>query len=182
MTHIQDEENGNMDFFEVVKSRGSYRGAFKDIEIPEEDIRKIIEAGICAPSAGNFQETFFIAVKDAKVRAAIADIIPSKGTKTAPLIIVVAEQHVEPMLGLTFDIEDYAAATENILLAITALGYAGLWADGMTRANGNAEKIKALLDIDPSLMVKTIIPVGVPEGEVKPAPKKSFKERAAILK
>lgn len=52
----------------------------------------------------------------------------------------------------------------------------------MTRANGNAEKIKALLDIDPSLMVKTIIPVGVPEGEVKPAPKKSFKERAAILK
>lgn len=82
-----------MDFFEVVKARSSYRGAFKDTGISEEDIRKIIEAGICAPSAGNFQETFIIAVKDAKVRAAIADIIPSKGTKTAPLIIVVAEQH-----------------------------------------------------------------------------------------
>lgn len=47
-----------MEFFEVVNARGSYRGTFNDIEIPEEDIRKILEAGVCAPSAGNFQETF----------------------------------------------------------------------------------------------------------------------------
>ncbi len=170
-----------MEFFDVVNNRGSYRGAFKNTEIPEEDIRKIIEAGICAPSAGNFQETFFIAVKDAKVRGAIANIMPTKGMKTAPLIIVVAEQHIEPMPGLTFDLEDYAAATENILLAITALGYAGLWADGMTRSGGNAEKIKALLGLDPSLMVKTVIPVGVPEGTVTQAAKKNFDERAVIV-
>lgn len=51
----------------------------------------------------------------------------------------------------------------------------------MTRANGNAEKIKALLGLDSSLMVNTIIPVGVPEDAVTQAAKKSFDERAVIV-
>lgn len=39
-----------MDFFEVVKKRGTYRLDFKDEQIPDEDIKKIVNAGLHAPS------------------------------------------------------------------------------------------------------------------------------------
>jgi len=35
--------------------------------------------------------------------------------------------------NLEFEIEDYAASTENIMLAITAMGYSGVWMDGMMK-------------------------------------------------
>ena len=37
-----------MDFFETVNKRGSYRSRFKDIAIPDEDIRKILGAALKA--------------------------------------------------------------------------------------------------------------------------------------
>ena len=35
-----------MEFFETVEKRASYRNAFAAQEIPEEDIRKIVTAGL----------------------------------------------------------------------------------------------------------------------------------------
>ena len=39
-----------MDFFDVVKRRGSYRGPFAQEAVPQEALRKILEAGVRAPS------------------------------------------------------------------------------------------------------------------------------------
>ena len=35
-----------MDVFEAIEKRYSYRGPFRDIPIPREHLRKIVEAGI----------------------------------------------------------------------------------------------------------------------------------------
>ena len=43
-----------MEFFETVEKRASYRNAFAAQEIPEEDIRKIVTAGLHAPSGYNY--------------------------------------------------------------------------------------------------------------------------------
>ena len=43
-----------MEFFETVEKRASYRYAFAEKEIPEEDIRQIVTAGLHAPSGYNF--------------------------------------------------------------------------------------------------------------------------------
>jgi len=48
--------------------RASVRDFDKNRRVPKEDLRKILVAGIRAPSAGNIQPRTFIVVKDEKVK------------------------------------------------------------------------------------------------------------------
>jgi len=170
-----------MDYFETISKRGSYRSEFKDQAIPEDHIRKILMAGIKAPSGYNMQTTTFIALINEEKRKKIAELVPTPAVKTAPLIIVVLSEYLETQKGLYFEAEDYAAATENIMLAVTAMGYAGVWMDGMMKLENNAQKVKTLLDIQDNRTVRTIIPVGIPKDPVSQKEKKEFSERAVII-
>ena len=63
-----------MDLFEAIARRHSYRGPFADAPVPRDDLRKIVEAGIRAPSAVNKQVTRFVIVDDPKLPADIAPV------------------------------------------------------------------------------------------------------------
>ena len=39
--------------------------------VPNELIRKILEAGVCAPSGGNMQRWRFLVIRDAKIKQAV---------------------------------------------------------------------------------------------------------------
>ena len=65
-----------------------------------------------------------------------------------------------------------------VMLAIAALGYAGVWMDGQSRMDGNDERIAALLRVPAGMTVHSLIPFGVPEQQPRQAPKKPFAERA----
>ena len=171
-----------MEFFDVVRKRGSYRGEFEQSAVPAEDLHLILEAGILAPSGYNMQTTTFYAVTDCALRRGLAEIFPTKAAQTAPAIIVVTSKCVRAGThNLQFEVEDYAAATENIMLAITALGYAGVWMDGMMKFEGNAEKVRRLLKIPSDETIRTIVPFGRPIEPVAQKEKKPFAERAHIL-
>ena len=43
-----------METFEAIKNRHSYRGKYKPVPVPREDLTKILEAGMAAPSGCNF--------------------------------------------------------------------------------------------------------------------------------
>ncbi len=58
------------DLFEIMATTRSMR-RLKPDPVPEEMIRKILEAGTYAPSGGNMQRWRFLVVKDAKVKAAV---------------------------------------------------------------------------------------------------------------
>ena len=170
-----------MDFFEAVEKRASYRSEFSEKEIPEEDIRKIVSAGLHAPSGYNFQTTSFIVVRDPKMRGKLAELVPTPATRTAPVILVaVSQQRINQTEGaahFAFDTQDYAAAVENIMLAIVAMGYAGVWMDGMTRMKEADLEIARLLNVPEEKQVRSIIPFGVPTKEVPQKAKKPFEER-----
>ncbi len=170
-----------MEFFETVEKRASYRSAFAETQNPEEDIRKIVSAGLHAPSGYNFQTTSFVIVRDPELRGKLAELLPTPATKTAPVILVaVSEQKINEVSGaahFAFDTQDYAAAVENIMLAIVAMGYAGVWMDGMSRMNEVDAKIAKLLHVPDGKWVRSIIPFGVPTKEVPQKEKKSFEER-----
>ncbi len=172
-----------MDFFEAVKTRASYRGAYLNKPVPEGDLRRILEAAVCAPSGGNLQSTVFYAVTDSGLRAQLAEVFPTPATKTAPVILAVASRRIPygPNGEMQFEIEDYAAATENILLAVTALGYAGVWMDGMMKFQDNAEKVRRILGIPEGETPRTIIPIGVPLSPAAPREKAPFSERVRML-
>jgi len=53
-----------MDLFDAIEKRHSYRGGFKDMPIPREDLRRIVEAGLKAPFGKNQQTTIFVIIDD----------------------------------------------------------------------------------------------------------------------
>lgn len=50
-----------MTALEVINNRHSYRGKYESIPVPREDLIKIMEAGLAAPSGCNKQTTSLIA-------------------------------------------------------------------------------------------------------------------------
>jgi nitroreductase len=122
-----------MDFFEVVKQRFSYRGGFKDQPVPREDLQRIVQASLDAPSGKNAQTTEFVIVDDPSLVAGIRQMhTGNKAMQQAPAYIAcLIDKSPEAIYeGHTFQVKDCAAAVENMLLAITALGYASVWIDG----------------------------------------------------
>lgn len=166
-----------MDFFEVIRKRHSYRGAFQPLPIPDEDIHEIMDAGVRAPSGYNRQTTSFIVVTDEELRKKLAELVPTPALKTAPVIVIPLSQHIVTHENLAFEIEDYSASVENIMLAITAKGYAGVWMDGAVKLNGVRERIVELLHVPEDQTVRAIIPMGIPEEEWDQKEKKAFEER-----
>jgi nitroreductase len=167
-----------MDLFEAIRKRHSYRGDFRDTPVPKEDLRTIAQAGIQAPSGKNEQVVSFVIVDDPQVLAAMRQIIDRPVCQTAPAMIVCAIDP-RPILGpLSFAVEDCAACVENMLLAVTALGYATVWLDGVLRVEDKAARIARLLGVPEGKQVRIVLPVGVPLETVPQKEKLPFDQRA----
>ncbi len=63
-----------MDLFDAIRGRKSIR-KFKQTPVPDEDIRKILDAGRWAPSANNTQPWSFIVIKDRAVLKSMAEAV-----------------------------------------------------------------------------------------------------------
>ncbi len=172
-----------MDLFEVIARRHSYRGPFKGDAVSREDLIKIVDAGIKAPSGKNDQATRFVIVDDAALVRSIQAMHPKNTAMQqakAYIVCVIDRQPAAIYEGFSFAVEDCAAAVENMLLAITALGYASVWVDGWLRLEGRAEKIGELLGVPDEKVVRIILPVGVPAEQRHQSEKKPFEQRAGI--
>ena len=167
-----------MDVFEAIGKRYSCRGGFRDQAIPRENLVKIVQAGIQAPSGCNAQTTSFVLVDEPGSIAQIAGILDRQVVTEAKAILVCVVDHRPVYQDKSFGVEDCAAAVENMLLAITALGYATVWLDGVLRAEQRAEKIAAILGIPANLQVRVILPLGVPAAPGVQRERKPFSERA----
>ncbi len=170
-----------MDLFDAIAQRHCYREPFAPQGIPRPDLQRIVEAGLAAPSGCNAQTTRFVIVDEpALVQAIRALHTSNKAMQTAPAYIacIVDRQPEAVYEGHTFQVEDCAAAVENMLLAITALGYAAVWVDGWLRLAGHAETIGGLLGVPPGKLIRVILPVGVPGKPPRGPAKKPFADRA----
>ncbi len=72
-----------MNLFEAIERRTSIR-RFKDQPVPEEDLRKILDAGRLAPSANNTQPWSFLAIKDPAVLRQMADAVRQQVDRMIP--------------------------------------------------------------------------------------------------
>jgi len=167
-----------MDLFEAIEKRHSYRAGFKPQKIPRADLEKIVEAGIRAPSGCNAQTTSFVIVDDPALIARVAELLPRPVVEQAAALIVCIMEERVVYKGMSFGVEDCAAATENMLLAITALGYASVWMDGVLRGDGVGEKLGALLGVPADRKVSILLPVGVPVESWPQRDRLPFEQRA----
>ncbi|MDR2608236.1 MAG: nitroreductase family protein [Treponema sp.] len=168
-----------MEFFEAVKKRYSYRGKYRSSPVARGDLQKILEAGLAAPSGCNTQTTSCIGLDDPELIRSVGTLIKSSAVTVAPAAICVLTQRKPGYADVYFNVQDYAAAIENMLLAITALGYASCWIEGQVTGDPKIPaEIGRLLNIPPEYSVVAYLPVGVAEGEGKRPRYKPFAERA----
>jgi len=170
-----------MELFEAIAKRHSYRGAFKDIPVNRDDLKRIVEAGMKAPSGKNAQTTNFVIIDNEDVLKKIGEMHANNKAmqQCKAMIACIVNTNPEAVYeGLSFEVEDCAAAVENMLLAITALGLAGVWIDGWLRYENRAEKIGKLLSLPQGKKVRIIIPIGVPVDQCSQPEKLPFYKRA----
>ncbi len=71
-----------MEFFDVLNARYSVR-KFKDEQIKDEDLQKIIAAAGCAPSAKNAQNWHFVVIQDKDLLEKMGQTVDAKMEKIA---------------------------------------------------------------------------------------------------
>jgi len=150
---------------DIIKGRRSIRRFKRGEKIPEEDLKKILEAAIYAPSAGNRQPWEFIIVEneDTKIRLAEAAYYQTWMTE-APTIIIVCtnEERSASRYGergrTLYCIQDTAAAIQNMLLMAHSLGYGACWVGAF-----NENEVRRILNIPIGVRPVAMIPIGKPD-------------------
>ena len=168
-----------MNTLEAIQNRRSYRGRYADTAVPREDLRRILKAGLAAPSGCNKQTASLIAVDDPILMKKLLAVIDPPIAETAPAAICVLTQRITAYRDRCFAVQDYAAAIENMLLAITELGYASCWYEGhITDEDRLGSRMAQILGVPEDYELICFLPVGIPMEEAGHAPKKCFAERA----
>jgi len=156
-----------MELFEAIAKRASVR-AYKEAAVTEADLLKIVDAGRRAPSGGNRQPLQFILIQDAATLRALERVQACFATASAAVGIL-----GDPAASRWW-LEDAAAAAENMLLAITALGYASVWVEGtLLKEEAFA---KELLGVPAQKRLVILLPVGKPPQDTPQADKKALED------
>ena len=168
-----------MNTLEAIARRRSYRGKYLPDPVPREDLQTIMEAGLAAPSGCNKQTTSLIAVDDPQVLKSLHAVIDPPIGETAPAMICVLTEQIIAYRDRTFYVQDYAAAIENMLLAITALGYESVWVEGhVTDVDRIGRRMADILGVPENMELVCFLPVGKAAEPVKGPAKKPFAQRA----
>ncbi|MDR0322288.1 MAG: nitroreductase family protein [Treponema sp.] len=181
MPLISSYKEEKMDVFECIRNRYSYRGRYKNTPVPRQDLEKILKAGLAAPSACNKQTTSLIGLDDPALLASFTDLVKKNGFEgeKPPAGVCVLTRGILSYRDKPFYVQDYSAAIENMLLAITGLGYASCWIEGQVTENTETqEKFSRLLRLADDYIVVAFLPIGIPEIEAKHPTYKLFSERA----
>lgn len=157
-----------MDTMEALFSRRSIR-KYTAGPITDEVLREILEAAMSAPSAGNEQPWHFVIINDRKILDYIPSFHPhSHMLKEATVaILVCGDIKLEKHIG--YWVQDCAAATENLLLAIHAKGLGAVWL-GIFPREERVTGLRKLLGIPDHVVPFSLIPVGVPAESKPPRP------------
>lgn len=145
-----------MEIYNAIRNRRSVR-SYSKYEMPQEDIKIILEAAMHAPSAKNTRPWEFVVLKSQDAKDKAMEIHPfSKHLKDASIaIIVCADVSNLETLKMGYFPQDCGAAIENILLQSLDLGYGSCWC-GIYPDNERVTNFKKEFEID-SIPVALVI-------------------------
>ena len=141
---------------------------YKSKPVGDEVVHDFLEAAMAAPSAGDERPWHFIVLRDRAVLDAIPAIHPyAQRVKEAPVaILVCGDLQKEKYKG--FWVQDCAAATENLLLAVADAGLGAVWC-GIYPLEDRVAAFRKLLGAPAHIVPFAVIPIGHPAEEKPPA-------------
>ena len=163
-----------MELNEVLLKRRSIR-KFTDEPVSEEDVLKLLHAGMSGPSACNRTPWEFFVVTNPEILEKLRKSARYSKIK-APLAIVVCGNLSKalPLQLSPFWIQDCSAATENILLEATELGLGTVWC-GVHPMKRAAKNVSEALSLSEKLVPLNIIHIGHPAEF--PEPRDQYNEK-----
>ncbi len=168
-----------MTVYEAIMTRHSYRGKYLPSIVPRQHLKIIMEAGLAAPSGCNKQTTSLIAVDDPVLLSELKALIDPPVCESAPALICVLTKRICAYRDRCFSVQDYSAAIQNMLLAITELGYESCWYEGhITDEDNIGRKLADRLGVPADYDLVCILPVGAAAEPVNPPAKLPFESRA----
>ena len=154
------------DFLKIAQERYSVR-QFKNTPIEQEKLELILKAGQCAPTAGNFQPQRIYIVESDNAKQIVRQF--TKCLFTAPCAIIVCYEISEawrcPLDDYCSGQDEAAIVATQMMLEAHELGLGTLWVRGF---DGTA--MRDALGIPQSQIICSMLTVGYPAEEAKPAP------------
>jgi nitroreductase len=150
-----------MEFSEVIAKRRSVRHFNNKLDVPDEEIRGLLETAVAAPTAGNIQPWRFTVVRSIEARERLAEALHQRWASSAPVVIVVS---VDPRPCSArygergerlYAIQDTSAAVENILLGAVDRGLSSCWIGAF-----DASAVRAAVGIAEQFEPLAILPIG----------------------
>jgi len=130
---------------------------YQDRPVPDDAVRRIVEAGRLTGSAMNAQPWHFIVIQDRDALRQLGRLARSGPyVAQAPLAIVVAVDKKS-----RFGVSDASRAIHSMMLAAWADGVGSNWV-----GFGGMDEVSALLKIPATLEVVAIVPFGYPAQPV----------------
>ncbi|MEM3726428.1 MAG: nitroreductase family protein [Candidatus Bathyarchaeia archaeon] len=178
---------------DCIFERASVRNFEKNKSVSNEVLKKILTAGIRAPSAGNIQPRTFIVVTDAAIKEKLYELCENQEfMKDAPVWIVVCfdlHRHIKAarltgvdynftgILPYTFGVLDAALSLENMVIAAEALGLGSVIIGSVIE---HPEKVKEILKLPEHCLALSILCIGYPKN--KPIRRVKWDYKVAVCK
>ncbi|MFQ5800474.1 MAG: nitroreductase family protein [Candidatus Hydrothermarchaeales archaeon] len=141
--------------------------AFRDDEVEEGRLLKILEDANQAPSAGNLQARDFIVVKDKETKKDIARAALDQGfIAQAPVVIVICANMARSAAKYgrrgaeLYSILDAALAAQNLMLSCVEEGLGSCYVGAFYE-----DQIRKILGVPETVVPIGIIPIGYPDEE-----------------
>lgn len=145
-----------MDVYEAIRTILAVR-QYRDTPVPDDAVRRIVEAGRLTASASNKQPWHFIVVRERETLRRLGELARSGAyTAQAPLAVVVAVEQTP------FGVSDGSQAIHAMMLTAWAEGIGANWV-GFA---GRLAEVNGLLGIPDNLDVLAILPFGYPATPV----------------
>jgi len=146
------------ELIQTIFARRSIR-SYTTEPIDETHIQTLLEAAMAAPSASNIKPWHFVVVSDRRTLDSLAELHPhGKMLFEAPLCVAVCG---DSTLSAGYWVQDCSAATENLLLAVVALGLGAVWL-GVHPMEERVAAVREILNLPETIVPLNLISIGHP--------------------
>ncbi len=177
------KEGGKLEVLEAIKSRRSVR-RYKTTPVDDKTIELVLEAARWAPSWANTQCWRFVVVRDTAIRDELVTAMSPRNAsyeaiRNAPVVIVACAElgkagcyHGEPTTDKgDWFMFDVALAMQNLVLAAHSLGLGTVFVGAF-----DAKKAATILGVPEGFCVVAITPLGYPDEDPRPVPRKELSD------
>lgn len=169
-------EQMESDFFTILKERRSVR-EFKDQNVPDELIEKVLDAGLWAAHGCNVQSIRYLIVREKNEPG----LFKGSDVPGGPIHLVICQDmrcyRANCFTPVRNQLLDAGAAGQNIVLAAHAVGLEGVW---LTFPNQEfCDRLKARFNLPDYIRLVTYVDVGY--GDQTPHPPLRWNVKDTIL-